>query len=297
MSKLIVVPLDGSAFAESALPAALSLAKRWSARIHLVTVEEVVAPIPPVHLDAATTRWVGEYLADVRTRIHDEAGFEAEVSIGAGAVSPAIEEVVADLDADLVAMSTHGHGLMSRAWLGSVADELVRHCDVPILLVRPQTEEAPDLTAEVPLSRVMIPLDGSELAEGALQAATSIGRAWNARFTLVRLVRYPQEAISAYLPDSVRMAEEIVREGTLAAEEYLSGVEARLLEDGLEVEHRVKVVNSVARGILKLAQEEETELVALASHGHGGLRRALLGSVADKVVRGAEQPVLVVRAR
>jgi nucleotide-binding universal stress UspA family protein len=298
MPKTIIVPLDGSAFAEYALPTALSLANRWAAELHLVTVEEPVVAIPDVHFEVGTAvrRWATDYLDDVGSRIRERTGVEAETTVRDGPVSLTIQAVVQELRADLVVMSTHGRGPMSRAWLGSIADALVRDSGVPILLVRPDGEEAPDLGTEVALRHVLIPLDGSTVAESVLELALSLGRSWDARYTLLRLVRYPTQAVSAYLPDTVQMVEQIVREGTATAEEYLSRAATRLSESGVAVETEVAVVNSVARGIIQHADELRVDLIALASHGHGGFRRAVLGSVADKVVRGAVQTVLVVRA-
>jgi nucleotide-binding universal stress UspA family protein len=165
-----------------------------------------------------------------------------------------------------------------------------------VLLVRPDGQEPPDLGSDVALSHLLIPLDGSDVAESALEPALSVGRNWDARYTLLRLVRFPNEAVSAYLPDTTKMVEQIVREGTAAAEAYLAGTVAGLRESDLTVESRVAVVNSVGRGIIHHADELGVDMIVLASQGHGGFRRAVLGSVADKVVRGAAQPVLVVRA-
>jgi nucleotide-binding universal stress UspA family protein len=296
MSKTIVVPLDGSAFAEAALPMALGLAERLPARVHLVTVEEEMLPVPDVLLEDAARHWAAHYVSDVTGRIRGQTGVEVENTVRSGPISETIHGVARELDADFVVMSTHGRGPFTRVWLGSVADGVVRTSEVPVLLVRPDGQEPPDLGSDVALSHLLIPLDGSDVAESALEPALSVGRNWDARYTLLRLVRFPNEAVSAYLPDTTKMVEQIVREGTAAAEAYLAGTVAGLRESDLTVESRVAVVNSVGRGIIHHADELGVDMIVLASHGHGGFRRAVLGSVADKVVRGAAQPVLVVRA-
>ncbi len=299
MSHTILVPLDGSTFGEAALPMAITLTKRWPARLHLVTVEEPLIPIPDVDFTDLTTvgRWAQGYLDDVGARVRDQGGIEAEVTVGSGTVRQAIQEVAREIDADLVVMSTHGRGPMTRMWLGSVADSLIRECDVPVFLVRPDEDGSPNFGTDVELGHVLIPLDGSPLAESVLERTFSLSRTWDARCTLLRLVSHPTADISAYLPDTVRTVEWLVRTGKHAAEEYLAAVTARLKELGVEVESRVEVVSQVARGIIDQADELDTDWIAVTSHGHGGLTRVVLGSVADKVVRGATQPVLVVPAK
>ncbi|NIX24706.1 MAG: universal stress protein [Actinobacteria bacterium] len=247
-------------------------------------------------LEEAARRWADEYARDVVDRIRQHAGLEVETTIRGGPIGETIQAVAAEQGADLLVMSTHGRGPFSRTWLGSVADAVTRTSEVPVLLIRPDGEEAPDLATDIELRHVLIPLDGSTLAESVLETALSLGGGWDARYTLLRVVRYPTQTVSAYLPDTARMIEEKVREETAAADEYLSGQVTRLRELGVTVEGRVSVANSVGRGIIRHADEVAADMIALASHGRGGVRRAVLGSVADKVVRGAAQPVLVVRA-
>ncbi len=296
MAHNIVVPLDGSGFAETALPTAIAVAKRWPARIHLVSIEQPMLPIRDLPFEIEAQRWAQDYLDDVRDRILDRTGLEVDTIVRDGPINPTIQSVARELGADLLVVSTHGRGPLSRAWLGSVADALTRSSEVPVLLVRPTEGQPPDLAEDVAFARALIALDGSPLAESALEPATSLGHGWDVDYTVVRLVRYPNEAVSAYLPDTVRTVDEAVKQGTAEAEAYIARVVDRLAESGLRVESHVAVVNSVAKGILDHADESGADLIALASHGHGGFRRAVLGSVADKVVRGADRPVLVARA-
>ncbi len=296
MTHTILVPLDGSDFAENALSTAFAVAKRWPARVHLVSIEPPMPPIRDLPIEIEMQGWAQKYLDDVQGRIRDRTGMDVETTAGEGPIRETIEAVAQELDADLIVLSTHGRGPLSRAWLGSIADALARSSEIPLLLVRPRDGGAPDLGADFAVSRLLVPLDGSRLAESALDPAQELGRCWGSELSLLRVVRYPNEALSPYLPDTVRMVEEAVRQGTAAAEAYMVDVAGRLQAEGVEAETHVAVANSVARGILHHAEESGADLIALASHGHGGFRRAMLGSIADKVVRGAEHPVLVVRA-
>lgn len=299
MSHIILVPLDGSTFAEAALPLAVTLARRVSARLHFLTVDEPLIAIPEIDPTVRTARpWAPDYLEDVQRRVWEQTGVAAEVTFTRGPVVSAINEQAREMGAELVVMSTHGRGRIARAWLGSVADALIRESERPVLLARPSEEgAAPDLGSEVELAHALIPLDGSVLAEQVLEPALTIGRAFETRYTLMRLVRYPREVVSSYLPDTTETVEALLEQGRTSAEAYLTDATARLRESGVEADSHVDVVDAVGRGILEKAEELDVDWIALASHGHGGLTRAFLGSVADKVVRGASRPVLVVRAR
>jgi nucleotide-binding universal stress UspA family protein len=99
-----------------------------------------------------------------------------------------------------------------------------------------------------------------------------------------------------YLPDAVAAIEEKLTEGREAAEAELDTVTARLRTEGHAVDRLSKVVAHVAEGILECAAERKADVIVMASHGHGGIRRLMLGSVTDKVVRGSDLPVLVVPA-
>ncbi len=117
----------------------------------------------------------------------------------------------------------------------------------------------------------------------------------DAEILLHYVVHFPTEAVSSYPPDTFVMNEEIVEETSREAEKYLEGIASELEEEGWTVETRIRVDVHPASGILKTAREEGVDLVAMSTHGRGGLGRTLLGSVTDKVVRAIDRPVLTVR--
>ena len=187
--------------------------------------------------------------------------------------------------ADLIVMTTHGRGPLSRFGLGSVADELIRRAPMPVLLVRP-SEKAPGIIPEPVLDNILIPLDGSALAEQVLEPALELARLMEARCSLLRVVESrssPGDGTPGGPPEKAQ------------AEAYLEHVAGRLREQGLQVRTRVVVARHAAEAILEEAEAQASNLIALATHGRGGLKRLLLGSVADKLVRGATSPVLVYR--
>jgi nucleotide-binding universal stress UspA family protein len=177
----------------------------------------------------------------------------------------------------------------------------VRRLPLPLLLVRPR-EEPPDLARKPDLRRVLLPVDGSPLAERIIDPAVALAGP-EANYRLLRVVK--PALLPAYAPEGRPIGREVeelleqiqaVQKRLLAdAEEYLAGLAGRLRGRGLDVQTRVAVEEQPAVAILREAAEGRAGLIALETHGRRGLARLFLGSVADKVVRGATIPVLVHR--
>lgn len=296
MYRLIMVPLDGSRFAESAVPLALSVSRRTKAPLHLVTVQE---PIPSFAYDEwenAAEDWSRAYLNNAVERIRPLAGAEVTATLLAGHVVDMVEKEAQSRGADLVVMATHGRGAFSRAWLGSVADAFLHHTCRPVLLVRPEEGDAePDLSADPGFARMMVALDGTELSESVLEHAVSFASLFGAVIHLVRVVPYPMQFTSPYLPHTLQMNQQFVTESREAAEAYLATHAERLRARGQAAETAVVVVAQPGQGLINEVTEAGCDLVAMATHGRAGLTRAILGSTADKVVRGSHTPVLLYR--
>jgi nucleotide-binding universal stress UspA family protein len=300
MFHTIVVPLDGSLFAEHALPLAVSIARRSRGGLHLARIHVPAdggASTGDWVPDAAVTREEQTYLDATARRIRETAGVPASTTlIDEGSVAPALAAHAAALGADLMVLTTHGRGPLSRFWLGSVTDELLRTATVPLLVYRPEGEAPPALDAERHFRRILVPLDGSEVAEAALDPAAEVARLMGGELTLLRAVEVVPVAAPdglVYTPPTLdaTMLEELVAQ----ARRDLDGVAARLQKAGLVVGTRVAAGEPAAAAVLDAA--EEADLVALATRGRSKVARLFLGSVADKVVRGAPCPVLVVRSR
>jgi nucleotide-binding universal stress UspA family protein len=201
------------------------------------------------------------------------------------------EEIVAEAEAshDLVVMTSHGRGGLSRIWLGSVTDACLRSTEKPLLVVRPsESGEGPAFRVD----RVVVPLDGSTVAESALPIAMSLADAFGAHVLLVRAVLAPVPLDTSFFPtpDWVPADPKELVDG---ARGYLESV-----ADGVETPRERPRVHVELGRHPALAVEDAAGangLVVMAAHAHGGLRRAILGSVTDKVVRTAEGAVLVVR--
>lgn len=303
MTMSILVPLDGSSFAEHALPLAIGIAQRTGAVLHIVRAHE--PPVLPVATAQALipvdAEWLAalrvqdqEYLRDIADRCMEKTGLVVRTDLPPGPSSNAIVEAAQNGGDSLIVMTTHGRGGISRAWLGSVADAVVRRSGVPVLLIRPQTTEV-DLDARTELHHVLIPVDGSALSEGIIDAALALGRLSAARYTLLKVVPAvpsPMHAMAISAGVDAYAFEELRRSGAA----YLSALAERLhVEHGIEVD-TLLVENQVpAAAILQQAEAHGVDMIALATHGRGGWTRMALGSVADKVMRGASVPVLLYR--
>jgi nucleotide-binding universal stress UspA family protein len=290
MSKKIMVPLDGSPFSERALPLAVAIAHRSGAELRLVHVVVPLANKVFIEEDGGHP----DYLDDLARRIARESGVRAVAERRAG--RQAVGELSyysAEEDVDLVVMATHGWGGLQRAWLGSVTDGLIREARVPVIAFRPAEEAAPRLDGKA-IEEILVPLDGSNLSESILAPTLELGGV-EARYTLVRVV--PIVAPSAAVTGAIELdyRKELVTAMRESAAEYLSGIADRLRAEGYEVRTRILMHPQPARAILSQAREIGADLIALATHGRGGIARFALGSVADKVLRGADTPVLVVR--
>ncbi len=291
----IVVPLDGSAFSKRALPLALALARRSDAAVHLLHVQEPL--LHPGGAQMYDTRLRNELQNEVQldlTGIAKTQGRETSLRISAefleGAVVSTLQKYLADGRHDLVVMMTHGRGGLSRAWLGSVADGLVRHTPVPLLLVRPGAEWPSEL-AEPLLRHVLVPIDGSAMSEEVLEKALSLATPGVTAYTLLTVVM-PLSLLGYPYPHSEALTD---RANVDAAQAYLDSKAKPLRESGARVETRVVMHERPAQVILDTADEEHVDSIAMSTHGRGAAGRLVHGSVADKVVRGATVTVLVYR--
>jgi len=291
----IVVPLDGSRFAEAALPLALTLSRKTDAHIHLVTVVEPIPTFAYDEWESAAQEWSAAYLAKLKETVEPLAGGSVSTALVKGHAVDAIQAEVESADADLVVLASHGRGAMTRMWLGSVADGFLRHTDRPVLLVRPDEDDLPPADREYGFETLLVPLDGSELSESALAHATDFGMLFGAAYHLTRIVAYPVDLASPYLPATAQMNQALVDQARDMAAEYLEGHAERMRRRGLRVTTSVAVDAQAGHGILTEAEAVGCDSIAMATHARTGLTRALLGSSADKVLRGTHLPLLLYR--
>jgi len=305
MYRSLMIPLDGSAFGEYALPLALGIARQSGASVALIHI--CTPPIPSIFADQLVNSARGEppielaeeqartYLDQLADQLSQHWNVPISTVVRYGAAADTLYAYARESAADLVVMTTHGYGSLSRIWMGSVADKLMRRLPMPILLTRPH-EAAIDLLAELhapAFQHVLIPLDGSALAEEIVGPALALGTLTAARYTLLQALD-PLIAEHTKPPYSVGLDRAMlaqIREGALA---YLEQIADRLRAQSLQVQTNL-IVAPPHVAILDYTHDHAVDLIAMATHGHGGVARMLLGSVADKVVRSASTPVLLRR--
>jgi nucleotide-binding universal stress UspA family protein len=183
-------------------------------------------------------------------------------------------------------MATHGRGGLGRWAYGSVADKVLQGAPVPVLLVRADAAAAM-LSAGWP-RRLLVPLDGSDLAEQALPLATDLARRAGADLCLLASISWAFTTHAVQLISLEGPAQQVT-----AA--YLQRVSRRLAASGMPVASTIRL-EPAADAILAGAAAQRADLIVMSTHGRGGLGRWLVGSVADRVLRGATVPVLLVRA-
>ncbi len=295
MFQKVLVPLDGTELAEGILPYVSFLARGLNIPLVLVSVVDLDAiGVPRTAYDVSRKVQAGflKRLKELADRLAQE-GVKTETLATTGHAAEEIVRAAHDTGCDLIAMSTHGRSALGRGILGSVADKVVHAADVPVLLMTPQ--KAREYWQEgVSISRIIAPLDGSTLAESVLPYVAHLAERLKLEVILVRVVE-PSSIYEAYYRESyptVDLLEEMEKE----AASYLKAVAATLESSGIRVQQRV-LRGPAARSIIEIAAETPEDIVALATHGRSGLTRFVLGSVAEALVRGAGDPVLIIPAR
>jgi nucleotide-binding universal stress UspA family protein len=208
-------------------------------------------------------------------------------------VAETLARYIREVGADLVVMTTHGLGGLRRAWLGSVTDQLIRSAEVPVLVIRPG--EAGTARSMWESREILVALDGSPLAEAALEPAIEIARLWDAELSLVQVVSPITPASDPHLTFPASYSDQVTAMRRESAHDYLRDVAEWVRGSGVRASGVAVIGSAVPKTLIELAEPERVCLIVVATHGLGGLRRMVLGSVADKVVRGANVPVLVVR--
>jgi nucleotide-binding universal stress UspA family protein len=298
---IIMAPLDGSPAAEAALPWAVHLAKRTKGDIRLVGVhappavlldgETLIGSVVP---DASIRQRETDYFSEVQTRLK-ATGVSVEADLLDGSVITSLADYARTLKPAWIVMLSHARGRLARFFLGETAAEFVRESPSPVLLVHP-VEGAVDPVATPEVRHVLVPLDGSVLAERMLEPATDFAKAVNADLTLVMaLAAVPDmEAIAARHEPGLPGAWDPAAAPT-KAQLYLEHKADRIRAQSMKVHCRIVAQGSAADVVVADAKAHPGTVIALATHGRGGLAKLVWGSVADEVVRRTSSPVLVLR--
>jgi nucleotide-binding universal stress UspA family protein len=300
MYRSLIVPLDGSTASEHVLPIAVQVARGSDATLRLLyipkpeavrmleggTSADLALPARSTHPQA--------YLDQIRQRLASgsDLTITADVLHGpnghAGASRPGVT------DMDLVVLANHRPNGPVRFRLGDITDALVYWRPGPMLVLRADSG-VPDAQPPPRLQRMLLPLDGSALAEQILVPAVALGKVMEAEYTLLHLVD-PYSFVSGEpVPYTSRLSDLTIAHMQAEAQDYLDGIALLMRAEGLQVQTRVMVARDARIAIRQAAREHEIDLIAMTTHARGGLNRLLLGSVAVQMLRDNYLPLLLYR--
>jgi nucleotide-binding universal stress UspA family protein len=280
----VLVPLDGSELAERAIPYAKNLAKAKGSELILFTVS--VASVE--QLD----RPMKAYL-ELNSKELKSQGIKASTAITYGNVADEIIKFADKNKIDLIILSTHGHSGIKRWALGSVALKVLHGTCAPVLLIKSKAHK----TAKVEFKQILVPLDGSPFSEASIPYVKELVKGTGGEIILLRVSEPP--VLSADRPPAIKPSWEEYRDILMAetqrhAEAYLEGIRANIVKSGIKVRSKA-ILGKASEGILKVAQKEDINLIAMTTHGRTGVSRWVYGSVASRIVEESLQPVMLIR--
>ncbi len=302
MFECILVPLDGSPKAEVILSLIARILRREDSEILLLRVVDVPAAVGRVSL--ADVR--NQEREDAQKYVHDVArrfsgsGAKVHGRVAEGSPAEVILEAAKNEGATLIAMSTHGRSGLARWALGSVAEKVARASDVPLLLVRsfrrsPKGDLEPIVPEEIPFRRILVPVDGSPTSMAVVEPARKFAQLYGSDILTLH-VETPYVEPSPVLPGMEVTLPSMVPPATPSADDPATAKAAERFEQAGLKATRLTTVGDPAAEILDLSVNRGTDLIALGTHGRSGLARWALGSVAERVLRSGEVPILLVRA-
>lgn len=292
MIDTILVPLDGSRLAEHALPAARRIAGETGATIVLVRVAHAADLFTaPLAAPTAAVQEADTYLWQTQqTLVRD--GFTVRTEVLCRDPAEAIVLAATIHDADLIVMSTHGRSGFSRAVLGSVAEQVLHMAPVPVLLVRVFHLTGRTLTGSY--RKILVPLDGTPLGVEALRYATQDDIAREAEITLLHAEQpgVPAPFAGALAGPLMQPSTTELTAGRRDTRRYLEALAQEYLDHNRQW-HLYATIGDPAEAILHVAEDQEVDLIVMATHDRHGLDRLLQGSVTARVLHQADVPVLV----
>ena len=307
MFKRILTPLDGSTLSEGILPYVRALAPALGARVELLQTHpnmtyeleqledaeqaSITAALEPVQL--RLQHQSESYLSKVASEL-EGLGVETGIDVRFGPPAVSIVEEAEQVEDTLIAMSTHGRAGIGRWIMGSVTDRVLHTTMTPLLVVHPE-RGAPSVDSVADISTLIVPLDGSELAETVLPVAAAVAMATGASILLVRSLDAPSRSSLSV----TELASRGVSEGTLEEAETAESLGARaaaLREEGVADVRTMVIRGNAAEEIEELARNTPDSMIVACTHGRSGVGRAVMGSVTDRLARHSGHPALIVRA-
>jgi nucleotide-binding universal stress UspA family protein len=310
MMNRISVPLDGSTRAERAVPVAAAIARANDASLLLFRVVDIsrevgsygLVPSPMLGALVHKLRTTAETYVAECARSEMLQGLKVETLVEVGDAPDSILVHSEAWRADLLVICSHGRTGLARWALGSVAEHVSRHSKVPVLMLRDSGPSPAGRDADPErVLRVLVALDGSRYAEASLELAAELMKALAApqKGTLHLAV-----VLSPFAADPANMPDAFALEG---AKSYLERIANQLREAhcGISVTWSIAIELDIAEALIRIAQNGENaagaesvgacDLIAMTTHGAGGIARWVMGSVTDRVLHATTLPMLIVR--
>jgi len=320
MYRTLVIPLDGSELAEGVLPHVRELIRDLGSQVYLLSVAPLTKGLASTVVDVPSSpanmqeekryeerryveRELTQYLR-AKARQLEPVAAGVQVSVRFGRPADEILAFAGEVGADLIAMSTHGRSGIRRWVFGNVTDRVLHGAACPVLLVR-----AGQAQPQTAYRRILVPLDGSELAEQILPYVKALicpapdppprrGKRGSPHVFLISVLATGlgdrTVALLTSYPPGFQLATTAFHSAEIQLRNYLRSVATALRKQGAIV-HIAVLQGSPADEILTYAAEVEADLISMTTHGFSGMSRWVYGNVAGKVLQGAQSPVLLVR--
>lgn len=300
MYNKIMVPTDGSGFDREAIRVALRIAEKSGAKVRLVRVVSsakllgTATPFDGVELSLEALQTERNTAQSDLEALAAECMSTSNANIGVDLLDGPIAEILEGYAQrnkfDLIVISSHGRGGMSRLSLGSVTDSLIRHTQIPVLVVKSVPSYLNPRASDA-FRRIIVPLDGSTLAEQILPRVRLLAKLEQSDVTLLHVLASQNQLHE----ERADLTPPWWNRHIAVSRAYLARIEARMRREGLPVATEVVVGENVPRAICDYATSQRADLIAIATHGRGGLARMIRGSVADAVTRSSRISMLVFR--
>ena len=280
----ILIPLDGSKTAETVLPYIRYLASQFDSKIEVLGVGIG-------NKNRRVNRLLNEYIDNTVSNLNAEK-IETEAVVIYGSAADKILNYSKQNDIDLIIMATHGRSGVKRWWMGSVAEKIISQSITPILLIPSKKKKVTQTKKITSIDRILIPLDGSNIGQAALDHIELIARETGAAINLIQVISTSGSMEASLLGNA--NWDSFFKAMRKAASDYLESLVGELKGHGISAKYDILIGNPAAE-IIEYAKKNKADLIAMSTHGRTGLARWVLGSTADKVLHGAGMPMWLVR--
>jgi nucleotide-binding universal stress UspA family protein len=297
MFNKILLPLDGSQLAEAAIPYATNLAEQLEAEIYLLHI------CPPEHQSYVHMHqiYMNCMVDGIRSKMKESWKSSKELKVEAEVIVGDPIKLIFDYTKlkgiDLISLTTHGNSGFKPWALGNVADKIVRGSGIPTLLIRVKEQKDLEIRKAI-VRKILVPLDNSDASRASLPVAIELAKKLNAGLTLFSMAQtaYAQNLNSAGSGIGINW-DAVDKASEHAADEYLQKIEEEFKNSGVQVERNSMLGIDAAYEILELEKKGNLDMVVMATRGRSSIARWAFGSVAEKVLREGNLPILLVKEK